>query len=126
MIQSFKTYYIAYRKIVNKYSIGHTATKRPEGTSKLSHGTLINHYISQYICYIRHIISILSWLNSLTTTFFMKHVVSSTVISTYLHLDSRCSHEISFGSNRCTTIMFIKTRSSCKIALRTSAFETTF
>ena len=62
-----KPYYIADRKIVNKYSIGHTATKRPEGTCKLSSGTLINHFISQYICYIRYITSILSWFNSLTT-----------------------------------------------------------
>ena len=57
----------AYRKIVNNYSIDHMARKanvikQPEGTCKLSDGTLINHYIFQYIAifvtlYI-HIISV--------------------------------------------------------------------
>ena len=90
-----KPYYIAYRKNVNKHSIDLTATKRPESTCKWSHGTPINRYIFQYICNIPYIISILSWLNSLTTTFFMKHIVSSTVILAYLHLDSRCLHKTS-------------------------------
>ena len=122
-----KPYYIAYRKNVNKYSNDLTATKRPEGTCKLSHGTLINHYIFQYICYIRYIISILSWLNiSLTTTFFMRHVVSSTESGLTWVSTQRCSHEIRFAriaAPRCLSGVGHLVRS---IALRTSAFQATF